>query len=261
MSSLSGVWAVLPAALLAAVPAGDPSWNSMLLLGLLAGLLSLDETALMQTWFSQPLAVGVLTGAVCGDPASGLAIGLPVQLILAGNLPVGQSFTGDSVSALVAAVGAVVLSGRGLVSVFGTPDLTEIALVGWMVVAVGLFSSAGHLMIQMERRAHFLWMLEGHRTLRDGRLRRMEAIHARCLFTTFLRGGATAIILLLVLRRLWLPAFAQLPAVIVAALAMLPLLLPGLGIGNLIERYGLRASWLWVAGGTVVSFAVTRFVL
>jgi len=248
-------------AVLAFVPAGDPTWSSVVLLGLLAGLLSLDETALMQTWFSQPLPVGVLTGAFCGDPITGLAIGLPVQLILAGNLPVGQSFTGDAVTPLVAGVGAVVLSGHGLTPAFGTVGLDQLALVGWMVTAVGLFSSLGHIMVQMERRAHFLWMLEGHRTLRDGRLRRMENIHVRCLFTTFLRGVVTTVVLLLVFRRVWIPAFAILPAVVVGALAMLPLLLPGLGIGNLIDRYGLQTSWVWVTIGTVISFVVTRCVL
>ncbi len=247
--------------LMAWAPAADPTWTSILLLGLLAGLLSLDDTALAQTWFSQPLPVAVLTGAFCGDPLAGLAIGLPVQLILAGNLPVGQSFTGDHVTSLVAVVGAAVLSGRDLGLALGARTLGEIPFIGWMVLAVGLFSSAGHFLIQWERKAHSAWMLEGHRTLRDGRLTRIESIHARCLFTTFLRGFVTAIIVLLILRRLWIPAFDLFPVFVLGALGMLPLLLPGLGIGNLIDRYGLRSSWPWLVSGTAVSFLVTRFVL
>lgn len=241
--------------------AGDPTWNSMILLGLLAGLLSLDDTALAQTWFSQPLPVAVLTGAFCGDAVTGLAIGLPVQLVLAGNLPVGQSFIGDPVTALVAGVGAVVMSGRGLSPALAEVGLAQLSFTGWMIVAIGIFSSAGHSMIQMERRAHSLWMLEGHRTLRDGRLGRMEGIHARCLFTTFLRGFVTTIILVLIFRRLWIPAFSHLPGFVVTALAMMPLLLPGLGLGSLIDRYGLRASWAWVSAGTLIAFVVTRYAL
>ena len=37
---------------------------------------------------------------------TGLAVGLPLQLILVANLPVGQTFTGDPTSATVAAVAA-----------------------------------------------------------------------------------------------------------------------------------------------------------
>jgi hypothetical protein len=65
----------------------------------------------------------------------------------------------------------------------------------------------------------------------------------------------------LVLRRLWIPLFDHLPLLLLGALGMLPLLLPGLGIGNLIDRYGLRSSWPWLVSGTAISYVVTRFVL
>jgi mannose/fructose/N-acetylgalactosamine-specific phosphotransferase system component IIC len=261
MALLPTTASLATAGLAALVPAGDPAWTPVLLLGLFGGLLALDDTALAQTWFSQPLPVGVLTGAVCGDPLSGLAVGLPVQLILAANLPVGQSFTGDATSAVVAAVGAAVLSGYDLVPALGADARVQASLVGWLVLAVGLLSGLGHILIQAERRAHSLWMREGHRTLRDGRLQRVEMIHLRCLVTTFLRGFFTTVILLLVLRRFWLPVFPDLPGFLRGALVMVPLLVPGLGIGNLVERYGLRDSWAWLIGGAVLSFSLARFVL
>ena len=68
---------------------GIPAWWALPALAALAGILALDETAIAQTWFGQPLAAGVLTGFVVGDPVTGLAIALPLQIGLAGNLPVG----------------------------------------------------------------------------------------------------------------------------------------------------------------------------
>ena len=99
----------VPAALIS-----DPTWPSFLVLGLLAGILALDDTAFAQTWLGQPLPAAVIAGYLCGDPLTGLAVGLPLQLVLAGNLPVGQTFTGDPTSAAIAAVAGAILSGRHL---------------------------------------------------------------------------------------------------------------------------------------------------
>ena len=255
MTPLGAVLAAALAGLATLVPSGDPSWPAVLGLGLLGGVLVLDDTALAQTWFSQPLPAAVLAGAVLGDPLSGLALGLPIQLIMAGNLPVGQT------SAVVASVGAAVLSGRSLSPALAADTRLPVALIGWLVVAVGLASMSGHLLVQAERRAHNLWMREGHRTLRDGRLQRVEAIHLRCLATTFLRGFAVTVVVLLVLRRVWLPLFGDLPTFVHGVLTMVPLLLPGLGLGNLAERYGLRTGWAWLAGGAALSFGFARYVL
>ena len=260
MPDVSAIAAVL-SPFLALIPAAEPTWTAFLVLGLLGGLLALDETALAQTWFSQPLPAGLLTGALCGDPLTGLAIGLPVQLILAGNIPVGQTFTGDAVAPMVAAVGAVSLSGLRLSPALSGAGSDLLPLIGWTIVGIGIFSSAGHFTVQLERRVHSLWMREGHRTLRDGRLHRVERIHIRCLVATFLRGVLVTIVLLIVLRRVWLPLFEHLPGLLHGALAMMPLLLPGLAVGNLIDRFGLRAGWLWISTGAAVGFVATRFWL
>ncbi len=233
-------------------------FTSLALLALLAGLLALDDVALGQTWFSQPLPAALLSGFFCGDPLTGLAIGLPLQLILVVNLPVGQSFTGDPSVAVVAAVGSTVLSGESL-----TRALTEVAsadfgFTGWMILAAGLLSAAGHFIVQAERRAHVPWMLEGHRTLRDGNLGRMARIQARCLAGTFLRGSLFTTLFLLLLLKFWIPLYEVLPSRMHHTLAILPWLLPGLGLGTLIDRYGTGKAWAWVLGGVFLALAATR---
>lgn len=232
----------------------------ILLLGLFGGLLALDDTALAQTWFSQPLPAAILTGAFCGDALTGLAIGLPVQMALAGNLPVGQSFVGDHVTAVVAVVGAVVLSAQELTPALGGGEMASVSFVGWMIVAVGLVSTIGHFAVHWERQAHSVWMLEGHQTLRDGNLERIDRLHARCLFATFLRGFVTTALLVPLLVSWWIPLYAHLPAVFLRVLGMVTVLLPGIGIGSLIDRYGVRRSWLWLVGGLAVASVMTRIV-
>jgi len=236
----------------------DASISSLALLALLAGLLALDDVALAQTWFSQPLPAALLTGFFCGDPMTGLAIGLPLQLILVVNLPVGQSFTGDPAVAIVAAVGATVLSGQTLTRTLTSLTSSDFGFTGWMILAAGMLSALGHFVVQAERRAHILWMLEGHKTLRDGNLNRMAGLQGRCLAVTFLRGGLFAILFLLFLLKLWIPAFDLLPERFHHALAVFPWLLPGLGLGTLIDRYGTRKGWAWVLGGVFIALVLTR---
>lgn len=236
----------------------DASISSLALLALLAGLLALDDVALAQTWFSQPLPAAILTGFFCGDPLTGLAIGLPLQLILVVNLPVGQSFTGDPAIAIVAAVGATVLSGQNLTSALTGISSPDFGFTGWMILAAGMLSALGHFVIQAERKAHVLWMLEGHKTLRDGDLDRMASLQGRCLAVTFIRGGLFAVVFLLFLLKLWIPLFELLPERIHNALGILPWLLPGLGLGTLLDRYGKSKAWVWGMSGVFIALVLTR---
>lgn len=221
-------------------------------LALLAGCLALDETALAQTWLSQPLPAALLAGLVAGEPSLGVALGLPLQLALTMNLPVGQTVTGDAAGAAVATVGAAALAGANPAWPGAGADA---ALAGWLLLGAALVSLAGHPLVQAERRLHLVWMLQGHRTLRDGRLGRIEAIQGRCLAVGFLRGAVFAAVALLAVAGIWLPLLDVLPGGLRAAMAWLPWLATALGLGAVAERYGVARHWRWVAGGVALGFA------
>ena len=104
-------------------------------------------------------------------------------------------------------------------------------------------------------------MLQGHRTLRDGRLERIERLHLRCLASTFGRGFGLGFLFILFMVWVWHPLFRHLPPFFRDALGTLPLLLPGLGVGTMVDRYGLRTSWPWVAGGLACMFLVVRYAV
>jgi hypothetical protein len=239
-------------------PPGDGiSLGTVLALGGLSALLTLDDTSFAQTWFSQPLPAGILAGFVVGEPLAGVAVGLPFQLVALGNLPVGQTFTGEKVSATVAGVGGAVLAGYRPVVPTGLPgpDGAQGEL-GWLLLGVGLFSLAGNWVVRAERRAHFLWMLEGHRGLRDGRLIRFDLIQGRCLAATALRGLGLGLLWLMVTVFLWVPLGDRLPDRVLAALAWLPLLSVPIALGILVDRYGLRACWRCLSLGALASLLV-----
>ena len=239
---------------------GGTLLNTLLCLCALAVPLALDDTAVAQTWISQPLPAGILAGLVCGEPLIGLALGLPLQLVTAGNLPVGQSFVAEPVSATIAGVGALVL-GYGDSALGAGVDGVHVAVIGptqigWMLVGVALLSLAGHWVIQAERRAHFVWMLTGHRSLRDGRQGRLERLHLRCLLTTALRGPSLTAVWLVLLLKLWVPLYVLLPERLQVTAGLLPVLVPGLAVGTLVAHFGWRSSRFWLLGGAVIASMV-----
>jgi len=231
---------------------GSADWSLVGWLALLAGCLALDETALAQTWLSQPLPAAILAGLVCGEPMAGLAVGLPLQLTLTMNLPVGQTVTGDAAGAVVAGVGGAVLAGRLPASLAG--GVGDPVLTGWLLLGTAIISLTGHPLVQVERRLHLVWMLQGRRTLRDGRLGRIERIQGLCVLATFLRGTLFGAAATLVVAGLWIPAYDALPTVLSPALAWLPWLAGALGLGSVFERYGLSPHWRWVTAGAAVGW-------
>jgi mannose/fructose/N-acetylgalactosamine-specific phosphotransferase system component IIC len=235
-----------------ALALGSADWSLVAWLALLAGCLALDETALAQTWLSQPLPAAILAGLVCGEPMAGLAVGLPLQLALTMNLPVGQTVTGDAAGAAVAAVGGAVVAGRLPAALAGGAG--DPALTGWLLLGAALISLTGHPLIQAERRLHLVWMLQGGRTLRDGRLGRIVRIQGLCVLATFVRGALFGAAATLVVAGVWIPAYDALPPSLSPALAWLPWLAGALGLGAVFERYGLSRKWRWVAAGAAAGW-------
>ena len=237
-------------------------WALVGWLSLLSGLLALDETALAQTWLSQPLCAATLAGLVCGHPALGLAIGLPLQLALVMNLPVGQTVTGEASAAAVAAVGGTVLAGKVPAALGGFHGLTagaprgDLALTGWLLLGAALWSLGGHPLVQAQRRLHLIWMLQGRRTLRDGNLVRIERIQGRCLAATLVRGAIYGAAGVLAVAGLWVPLYGVLPAGVRGAMAWVPILASALGIGAVLERYGVARHWRWVGAGVVAGWSL-----
>ncbi len=228
-------------------------WLFWPLLALLGAALAMDENSLAQTWFSQPLPACSLAGLLAGDPVTGMYLGFMVQLVVIGNLPVGASFELDSVSAALGVTAGAVSSGwrlDTLASSLGTTGDMGLAAarLGWLIVLVVLASLAGGRLVKMERGLRLGWMLDGYRSVRDGDLRRLEALHKRSLLVTGLRGAVLTMVWTLVVLAIWDLGPGYLPATVSQALGLVPLMVPALAVGTLMDRFGLRQAWPLVVG-------------
>ncbi|MES2201268.1 MAG: PTS sugar transporter subunit IIC [candidate division FCPU426 bacterium] len=87
-----------------------PDVHDALLIALVCAVCSLDLISAFQVMVSRPLVVGVLLGAVLGDPGTGLASGMILELIWLQQIEVGSVVPPDfTLGAAIAAGGAVLL--------------------------------------------------------------------------------------------------------------------------------------------------------
>ena len=96
------------------------------MLGLLAGVLSLDDRAGWQGLAAEPLFAAIAVGLVVGEVATGLAVGVVLQLVWLSILPMRGTRRPDCV------VGAVVGAGTAclLVRFTGDPRTLFLAAIG-----------------------------------------------------------------------------------------------------------------------------------
>ncbi|NIQ11824.1 MAG: PTS sorbose transporter subunit IIC, partial [Gammaproteobacteria bacterium] len=78
-----------------------------LLAGCVSMLTGLDRVALVQAMISRPLVAAPLTGWLLGNPLIGLEIGMLLEMLWLGRLPVGAAIPPDDTQV---AVGATVLA-------------------------------------------------------------------------------------------------------------------------------------------------------
>ena len=91
----------------------------LLALAVVAGLLSLDETAAFQLMLSQPLVAAFVAGFIVRDVQMGLVIGAALQLVWIGVLPVGAAPFPDAALAGVVGVGVAWVLSPGVVGGWG----------------------------------------------------------------------------------------------------------------------------------------------
>jgi mannose/fructose/N-acetylgalactosamine-specific phosphotransferase system component IIC len=117
---------------------------TILILALFAGAVAVDTTAVLQLMISQPVVAATVAGLIVGEPATGLMVGLTLQLVWAGVLPVGGAGFPD------AGVAAVVGAGTaGLLVTRGHPAGWAVASGLLVALAVG---SLGRLIVARLRR-------------------------------------------------------------------------------------------------------------
>ena len=162
-----------------------------LLAGFVAMLTGLDRVALVQVMISRPLVAGPLTGWVLGSPLVGMEVGMLLELLWLGRLPVGAAIPPDDTQVTV---GATVLA----LSVGPTLGLSGMPLVILSVLIAIPLGKFGQVFDRLARHVNDRLAVSGHTALMAGNTGGLERNHLFGLASFALASLATALVIILV---------------------------------------------------------------
>jgi PTS system mannose-specific IIC component len=162
-----------------------------LLAGLVAMLTGLDRVALVQVMISRPLVAAPLTGLVLGNPLLGLEVGMLLELLWLGRLPVGAAIPPDDTQV---AVGATVLafSMGQMLDLVGMPMVILAVLVA---IPLGKF---GQIFDRLARNVNDRLAVAGLKSLGNGNTNGLERRHLMGLISFAVSSLATACVIVLI---------------------------------------------------------------
>ncbi len=162
-----------------------------LLAGLVAMLTGLDRVALVQVMISRPLVAAPLTGLVLGNPLLGLEVGMLLELLWLGRLPVGAAIPPDDTQV---AVGATVMafSMGQMLDLGGMPMVILAVLVA---IPLGKF---GQIFDRLARNVNDRLAASGLKALANGNANGLERRHMMGLVSFAVSSLATACVIVLI---------------------------------------------------------------
>jgi mannose/fructose/N-acetylgalactosamine-specific phosphotransferase system component IIC len=217
---------------------------------LIVGALGLDQTAVAQVLFSQPLVGGVILGWCAGDPGSGLLAGAFFQFLCLTDLPVGASIPPDT--ALAGLIGVATFLALGHPPGWGDQALLGLLAAGFLPVAI-----VARMVDVRVRRANRIWVDLTEKLLESGKVRLAQTAANGGLIFFFLRAFVIALVVLNAIA-LWDGAGLRQAAGAAPAFALFARCVPLIGLAALLSQRR-RAGWpLSLAAGIAAGVLFTQ---
>ncbi|MDG5467790.1 PTS sugar transporter subunit IIC [Deltaproteobacteria bacterium IMCC39524] len=162
-----------------------------LLAAMVAMLTGLDRVALVQVMISRPLVAAPLTGLVLGNPLLGLEVGMLLELLWLGRLPVGAAIPPDDTQV---AVGATVLA-FSMGEMLGLVGMPMVILAVLVAIPLGKF---GQIFDRLARNVNDRLAVAGLKALGSGNTNGLERRHLMGLISFAVSSLATACVIVLI---------------------------------------------------------------
>lgn len=151
---------------------GRVTLSSWCLYGGWALICGLDRVAVAQLQICRPLVAATVAGAVLGNAATGLALGLSLELLWLARLPVGVVLPPDDTQAAIAATGLAVLAPN-----WGLEDPMAARAFGLLFAAAA--APLGEVGDRMVRTANIHLQRLAAEAVQTDRLARLSRLHLR----------------------------------------------------------------------------------
>ncbi|MEX2182269.1 MAG: PTS sugar transporter subunit IIC [Gemmatimonadaceae bacterium] len=224
----------------------DAEWLQLVPLAVLGAVLGLDVVSFPQAMLSRPIVAATAAGAMIGQPARGLAIGVALEFFALESLPFGASRYPEWGSAAV--VGGALFA--------MTPDGTAAAMTISALVALLTATLGGTSMVGL-RRWNARWTRHQQAGINRGSGNTVVGLQLAGLTADLLRGGALTLGALLIfspLHRAMLGSFTY-PATFSRAVVVATASAVGLAAVWKVVRLTDGARW-WLLAGLAVGFVL-----
>lgn len=162
-----------------------------LLAGLVAMMAGLDRVALVQVMISRPLVAAPLTGLVLGNPLLGLEVGMLLELLWLGRLPVGAAIPPDDTQVAVGATVMAFSMGQAL----GLVGMPMVLLSVLVAIPLGKF---GQIFDRLARNVNDRLAVSALKALDNGNTNGFERRHLLGLASFAMSSLATACVIVLI---------------------------------------------------------------
>ena len=159
--------------------------------GTLAVLLGLDRTAFLQCMASRPLVAAPLAGWLLGVPLAGFEVGMLLELLWLGRLPVGAAIPPDDTQVAIGAT-ALALTLERLLGLHGMPVVILCVLTAIPLGKIGQFADT------RARQANDRLAQSALKAAAAGDARRIERLHLLGLGHFALAGVVTCAVIVAV---------------------------------------------------------------
>ncbi|MBN1503702.1 MAG: PTS sugar transporter subunit IIC [Candidatus Eisenbacteria bacterium] len=223
--------------------------KEVLLVCLAGGVCALDTTAAWQVMLSQPLVSASIAGLLTGAPATGAAVGVLLQMLWSGSIPVGARPMPDAPVASVSGVwfASALLDCR--------PDFpVPLAQIAGVAAALGV-ALVGRETIMLERELNRRLFARFLTRLKTGRVGDPGGVQLAGAALAFSRGFALCLVAIGLLTALTGPACRLAPPAACTG-AHATVLVGALGVGVLFNTFVRRSRTRLAAfaGGLVFAF-------
>lgn len=228
------------------------SVTDCLLTAAVAVVCGIDRTAAFQMMLSRPIVAGPLAGLVLGQPLVGLQVGLLVELLWLGRLPVGASIPPDDTQL---AVGTTFLA----ISIQPTAELQSVAILFAVVISMPL-AKCGQIFDRFARRANDTVSRRAGRQVQSGDLNAVRRLHMVGLGHFALAALSTFLVIVVVGSVLRLLLFPTVLGLLKAPSGWMQLLFPLVGAAMLLASINVSRV-MSLFGASFLSAALMLWLL